>query len=103
MEPLGMRKKPDGAEQKRREKELVALYDSLFEKEEFVRFLKGLAERCGMFRQSTGPRGDWHEGYSAALRDVVNHAMRHSTSGPLLITSIFLEQSENQNKREVKE
>ncbi len=97
MEPLGMIKRPDEEEIARHQAEIARLYDKLFEHDEFVEFLKGVALRSGMFRPSAGPRGEWYEGYSAALRDIVNHAVIHATKGEAMLARII---SDNNKKRE---
>lgn len=102
MEKLGLSRRPDAAELMKREMELVAFYDKLFEQKEFVQFIYDMSMRSGMFRQSTGPRGEWYEGYSAALRDVVNHCVSHSTHGVEKMAKAISDHNTNLKQREVR-
>ena len=100
MHDFGYTKRPDREAVRKQKDALAAIYDKLFELPEFRLFLASIATRAGMFSMSTGPRGEWHEGYAAALRDVVTRAMVNSTRGAAIMAKTLTDKRIKQENRE---
>lgn len=69
------------AEQKARRAQSRLRNDTLLKSDAFCEFLSSVANLGGYFCAEYSRQDPWHEGYHAALRDLVNGIVMNSSSG----------------------